>query len=110
MMTPTHHTGQWLGSQLPYLLATHQYEGGGAVVDGRSVGRSHRAILVEHRLQARNLVELRLARTFVRVDAQDIALSSWDLDRSNLIAELAVLDRFLRALKALNGVIVLILA
>ena len=50
------------------LRCAHQQQGGGAIGNRRRIGRRHRAVLPERRLQSRDLFDVDRERAFVLVD------------------------------------------
>ena len=72
-------------------LGAHQHQRRRAVVDARGVGGGDRAVLLEDRLEGRDLVRARGLRPLVLGDDGLLALPPLDLDRHDLGGEEAVL-------------------
>ena len=88
----------------------HQHDRRGAVVDARGVAGGHAAFLLEHRAQLRHAFQRRVgARMLVRVE-HDRAFARLQLDRDDLLLEVAFLDRVDRAAMAFDRELVLLLA
>ena len=82
--------------------AAHHDERRRAVGDRARVGRRHRAVLAERRLERRNLLQVRLERLLVHLD-ELLLLAGLDRDRRDLPREQALLVRLLRAVAGMRS-------
>jgi hypothetical protein len=102
-------TGNRLQAEFGRLRGAHQHHGGSAVGDRRRVGRGDRAVLLESRLQSRDLFDVDRKRAFVLVD-HDIALAPGNGDRGDFPGETAVVTGLLGAGGRADGEFILRLA
>ena len=91
-------------------LRVHEHHGCRRIVDARGVRRGHRAVLLEHRLQLRHVFHAGI-RAHMLVGGELLhALLAFQLDRHDLLAEVAGLHRARRPPVRFDGELVLLLA